>query len=318
MADRIDWNGLLKWSTNYHDGTKDAKDFKPLSQEDKDFLEGALAEAFGGIEDANETMKEALEKIDSAGDDTDVIQTALEVVDKCCDFPDVPRNLDKLGGVDIMLRLLQHKDVHVAAKGAALFTIMLQMNSEVQKATAAKGGLEILYKLADRGEEAFFRAVSMMSALIRHEPDLEKKFVGCENGHKLIEKALSKDQPARIRTKGASLLRHLLAEKAFSTNSEILDQFAGCVAEILPLDIENIQYGETIAALTSLIYVSQPRSRARADEGSKKLIEAAQARITALKKTGEDRSSEIDLLEDLDGQRRASAPPKREEVLMLK
>jgi len=62
MADKINWNGLLAWSAKHHDGTKAAKEFKPLSGEDKDFLEKALIEAFGHIEDANEIMQDALQK----------------------------------------------------------------------------------------------------------------------------------------------------------------------------------------------------------------------------------------------------------------
>ena len=42
----IDWSGLLAWSSKQHDGTKKASDFKPLSDEDKDFLEGALQQAY--------------------------------------------------------------------------------------------------------------------------------------------------------------------------------------------------------------------------------------------------------------------------------
>lgn len=320
----IDWPGLLKWSTNHHDGTSDPKQFKPLSDEDKAFLQGALAQAFEGVEDANELMREALEKIKNAGDDADVTNTALEVVDKCCDFPDVPKNLAKLDGVPVMLKLLEHADVNCACKGAALFTIMLCSNSEVQKATAREGGLEALYKFADRGEEPFFRGLSCIAALVRHEPELERKLV-TGNGNALLIKALSPERSARVRTKGASLLRHLLVEKQYDAehfqDAETLNRFAQCVAEILSLDVHHMQYGETVAALTSALHAAIEDHRARSrcsEEGLKSLVTAAHARIATLRALDEDRSAEIDLLEDCDKQRRTSRPEHREEVKMLK
>lgn len=38
----LDWEGLLKFSLKYSDGTKKT-DFKEMSEEDKKFLEGALS-----------------------------------------------------------------------------------------------------------------------------------------------------------------------------------------------------------------------------------------------------------------------------------
>ena len=97
----IDWNGLLQWSSQYHDGTRPASDFKPLSGEDKKFLEGAMAQAFGEVEDYNELMQDAINKISTDFDNSDTVYTALEVVDKCCDNLDVPRNLHLFGGMRI-------------------------------------------------------------------------------------------------------------------------------------------------------------------------------------------------------------------------
>lgn len=37
----VDWNGLYKWSMNYQDGTRPSS-FKPMSKEDRDWLEAAM------------------------------------------------------------------------------------------------------------------------------------------------------------------------------------------------------------------------------------------------------------------------------------
>jgi len=39
----IDWQGLLKWSLNYHDGTAPSN-FKPMTKEDQEWLEAAMKE----------------------------------------------------------------------------------------------------------------------------------------------------------------------------------------------------------------------------------------------------------------------------------
>ena len=40
---RIDWTGILAWSTKHHDGTNPSN-FKPMSKEDRDWLEAAMKE----------------------------------------------------------------------------------------------------------------------------------------------------------------------------------------------------------------------------------------------------------------------------------
>lgn len=37
----VDWNGLFKWSMQYHDGTEESK-FKQMSKEDREWLEEAM------------------------------------------------------------------------------------------------------------------------------------------------------------------------------------------------------------------------------------------------------------------------------------
>ena len=43
MQKQPDWNGLLAWSTKYHDGTKPSE-FQAMSDEDKKWLENAMKE----------------------------------------------------------------------------------------------------------------------------------------------------------------------------------------------------------------------------------------------------------------------------------
>ena len=241
------------------------------------------------MEDHNEMMKEALEKIQKDFEDSDSVYTALEVVDKCCDNLDVPRNLHKFGGVEIMLKVLEHPNSDIACKGAALFTLMLSNNPVVQKVTGEKNALDAIYKFSDRGEEPFFRALGLASALIRHESDLEDKFVaGAGSG--LIVKALSPDQSVRIRTKGGSLLRHLLLENKIKAGDANILKIAEGLTAILPLDIDHISYGEVVASISSSLYQIMPTG-----EVMDKFKNAASDRQAQLKQQNDDRSAEIDM-----------------------
>lgn len=39
----VDWNGLLAWSTNHHDGTTESRpEFSPMSKEDSNWLAEAM------------------------------------------------------------------------------------------------------------------------------------------------------------------------------------------------------------------------------------------------------------------------------------
>eukprot|EP00913_Durusdinium_trenchii_P009266 g8707.t1 len=106
----INWPGLLAWSTKYHDGTAPSQ-FKQMTEEDRKFLEKAMEEAFGQIEDPherdpNKVMTEARDQLVSEARSEESITTALEVIDRCCDDPDCARNAEKLDVLQPLLDLL--------------------------------------------------------------------------------------------------------------------------------------------------------------------------------------------------------------------
>lgn len=290
----IDWNGLLQWSSQYHDGTRPASDFKPLSGEDKKFLEGAMAQAFGEVEDYNELMQDAINKISTDFDNSDTVYTALEVVDKCCDNLDVPRNLHLFGGIEVMLKTLEHPNEDIACKGASLFALMLQNNEEIQKLTDEAGALDKIYKFSDRDENCLFRALGLASALIRNESALEEKFVSGP-GSALLTRSLATDHVVRVRTKGVNLLRWLLIQQKIK--GEAVNQFAIALAECVALDYDNLNYGDSVANTCSALWKLAPSG----DAGSKlKAAAAARKTVLATDADWDDRSVEIELLKELE------------------
>lgn len=231
---------MLKWSTKYHDGTAPSE-FKQLSPEDREFLEGALQEFFGQIENPNDIMKEAISKM---GDESEsVVTTALEMIDCCCDYPDCPRNLAIFNGVEPMLALLEHKNEEIACRSAELLAVMLAHNLSVQAAAGAPA-IEKLFKFFHRDGPCRFQALAALGSVIRHDEKLEQEFVKME-GVALLCSCFAQDVSEREKAKAISLMRHLIAEERIT---EVQDIVASAKA-LAGAGIGNVSLGELIANL---------------------------------------------------------------------
>lgn len=78
----VDWNGLFKWSLQYQDGTKESN-FKPMSDEDKKWLEEALKQyTFNDTDRLKEICDELKEHSKmSKGKLNDLLDELLELVE---------------------------------------------------------------------------------------------------------------------------------------------------------------------------------------------------------------------------------------------
>lgn len=69
----VDWNGLFKWSMEYHDGTKPSE-FKQMSKEDQIWLTEALkAYSFNDTDRLQEICKELGKKENTTEDLTEML-----------------------------------------------------------------------------------------------------------------------------------------------------------------------------------------------------------------------------------------------------
>jgi len=104
--------------------------FKPMTPEDREFLEQALAEAFGKIEDPNKVMLEAINQLKAEDRNGATIMTALEVIDKCCDDPDCARNAEKLDGVQPVLDLATSADQQIRMRSLEILALLFFEQSQ--------------------------------------------------------------------------------------------------------------------------------------------------------------------------------------------
>mmetsp|Transcript_4645 Transcript_4645/g.5910 ORF Transcript_4645/g.5910 Transcript_4645/m.5910 type:complete len:136 (+) Transcript_4645:68-475(+) len=128
----VNWPGLLAWSTKYHDGTKPSE-FKMMTQEDREFLEKAMKEAFAHIEDPNVAFQEAIGQIKSPERTQESIATSLEVIDRLCDDPDVSRNAEKLDGIQPLLDLAGD-DTPLRPRTLEILALLFSNNPNIQQA----------------------------------------------------------------------------------------------------------------------------------------------------------------------------------------
>jgi hypothetical protein len=253
----VNWSGLLAWSTKYHDGTKDTSEFKAMSEEDRNFLMGAMEEAFGKMTDPNEVMQEAIQKLREGleKDDEPLILTALEIMDSCCDDPDPPRNFAKLGGVEPILKACRQKSPVIRARSCEMIGVILQHNPEVQQATLDADGLSVFLEGAVE-DVAYLTA---LSALVKGFVQGETALVAA--GGVDVLAAVLEAPNARAGQKAATLLRLLATESRlgpahFTRVSEALA--VAYSVEIQESRADNIQACEVFAELVLAMKTKGP------------------------------------------------------------
>lgn len=94
-----DWNGLLAWSTKYHDGTKPSE-FKPMSDEDKKWLTEAMkAYTFDDTNKMKTTCEYMIKDIES-GFTMEGAQTIMEDLEEIIEIHERnSTNLARSGGL---------------------------------------------------------------------------------------------------------------------------------------------------------------------------------------------------------------------------
>lgn len=256
----VDWPGLMKWSTQYHDGTKPSE-FKMMSDEDKAFLTKAMEEACAQIEDPNKMMAEAIAQIKAIDRSDESIITSLEVIDYCCDDPDVARNVEKLDGLQPLLDLLKtHKDV-ICNRALEILALLFSNNPNIQEAGARRSAMDGFLKLVREsavGSETRSKAFRALVALVRPIQALEEQFIKEKDG---VNAMISCTDPSDLRLceKAASFIRSLAENGRLQA-----DDIAALAVALTPL-VRNIssgqvQYRETLSSCVSKLAQTAPKS----------------------------------------------------------
>eukprot|EP00434_Breviolum_minutum_P022174 symbB.v1.2.019575.t3/scaffold1605.1/size109642/3 len=244
----INWPGLLAWSTKYHDGTAPSQ-FKQMSEEDRRFLEQAMEEAFGHIEDPNQVMAEAGDQLRSETRTEESVTTALEVIDRCCDDPDCARNADKLDVLQALLDLLPTYSGSVRNRTFEILALLFSNNPNIQAAGMKRGSMNLFLQIAQEskvGSDDRSKSFRALVALVRNVEEFEKLLLEQEAARELLLACLSLEELSGTREKATSFLRSL-AESG-SLKPENVAPLIGAISKLFGhLEDTGIQYKETLS-----------------------------------------------------------------------
>jgi len=245
----VNWPGLLSWSTKYHDGTAPSN-FQKMSDEDRAFLEKAMEEAFGQMEDPNKIMQEAISQINAPDRTHESILTALEVVDRLCDDPDIARNIEKLDGLQALLDLVQNEEGEVRLRTLEILALLFSNNVSIQEAGIKRGALPLflgLAKASPKRSEERSKAFRSLVSLIRSLPAQEAHFLRDEGGAAFLLELLESSEESRTREKAAAFILSMAC--AGTLNGDEVSAFAPIVLQLLAGNkAEGIQYRETMSS----------------------------------------------------------------------
>lgn len=250
------WPGLLAWSTQYHDGTAPSN-FKKMSKEDKDFLQGALDDAMALIEDPNKVLQEGLDLLEAENDKSspEKITTALEVIDRCVDDPDCARNLEKFGGIKALLKYVNSEYDEISSKSCEILSLMLANNEELQLAAYEKcGALDVL----TTGDKYTKPRLGLLASIVRGHPVITAAFLSDKYDGLCwlcgVFVATNRDQ---VQERAVTFIRHLILEdpKRAKTNAALLQKNVVIILTNIANEPEksSLQYTEIVAEIASIV-----------------------------------------------------------------
>ncbi|KAJ0406364.1 hypothetical protein P43SY_006972 [Pythium insidiosum] len=256
MADPNKWLGLLRWSMQYSDGTVPSEP-REMSKEDRDFLDKVLKE---GVIDENERMRQILRILEGEHPFT-VFSMAEEEVQEAkvseedlaeyreglldellvrVDQIDNANNFVKMGGIEVLMRLMQtHPRDSSRAMAAEVASVVVQNNPACQDAAVAAGLLEVLCELAQHDSTSCqVKALLAISCLVRHHAAAEKRFLSDKcNGLALLQSFLDASKDIRLQRKALFFLRYLI-RNSVQTAQKVLNDgvFLAAVAPLIAHD----------------------------------------------------------------------------------
>mmetsp|Transcript_5367 Transcript_5367/g.10262 ORF Transcript_5367/g.10262 Transcript_5367/m.10262 type:complete len:356 (-) Transcript_5367:241-1308(-) len=186
------WLGLLRWSLKYNDGTNPSKEAKPMSEEDKKFLEKVMKELVvdenqkmraaiavlkipepallpeesktsnqakeGGVVEGKDSVMSELEALDAEEQDKpEAIAKKEETLEMLYDIvdngPDNAENFIKLGGAEPLLACISSAYPSIKRLGCQLVMSISQNHQKNQVSLLSKGYLQALFKLLREGSD---------------------------------------------------------------------------------------------------------------------------------------------------------------------
>jgi len=214
----VDWPGLLKWTLTQSDGTTFDSDSKPMSEEEKKWLQEAI-ESY--TFDEAKRMREILEELkqpEVVGGSEKEAERRLTLVEEFADLVEGlenARDLIRMKVYDSLLNAMFNSQYPEVRKALYfVFASCNSLNTFVQEVSAERGAFNLINCIIKEeslaSKEAAFAA---LSSLVRGESfPIKRRFIDIDGIEFLLE-LLSNDKAYnsnKIRTKVMTLLQDLV------------------------------------------------------------------------------------------------------------
>eukprot|EP00339_Tiarina_fusa_P027172 CAMPEP_0117069882 /NCGR_PEP_ID=MMETSP0472-20121206/49044_1 /TAXON_ID=693140 ORGANISM="Tiarina fusus, Strain LIS" /NCGR_SAMPLE_ID=MMETSP0472 /ASSEMBLY_ACC=CAM_ASM_000603 /LENGTH=322 /DNA_ID=CAMNT_0004792659 /DNA_START=197 /DNA_END=1165 /DNA_ORIENTATION=- len=232
------WLGLLKWSLNYVDGTRDNSDAVPMSAEDREFLEKVMKE---GIIDENERMKEILRE-------SAATMEYYKTQNTGGGGGDPPLSTDDLE--DLFQELRDYESSipqSIRSSCLGILSTLAQNNPHVQRELLEMGACKTLSDLffasssSASSKSLQAKVMQAMSSMVRNNEIAEEVFCKLPQAPALFMKGLALSEgnnSTSLRTKSLFFLKALLTSDA--STPERVKTFQTAIIHIVDhyLDVE--------------------------------------------------------------------------------
>lgn len=241
------------------------------------------------IEDPNQIFKEAIDKVKMPGASVAELVTSLEIIDRCCDDPDVARNVEKLDGLQALLDLVETHSGSVQVRSLEILALLLANNPNIQELAMKRRAMKVFKNRLEQGSEVRPKAFRALVALVRGVEALEVQFLESGGAEVLLE-GLRVDEDSKVRDKALNFVRCLVCEQRLSSTDTA--RFLVALVPLLPnIAAEEMQYRETFAACAMELL------RAAPSECPSELADAMRGRLAQIQ-TGEDFAAERDIVQE--------------------
>lgn len=210
------WKGLFDWSMKYQDGTHPSNEgTKPVTSEDAKWFREAMAHY---MQDFTERMRIIKVKLGADGGESGeaaslpekehLLDELIEIVESI----DYARDLRSIGGLPILLALLQCEEPSLRWRAAEVLATCAQNNPPVQEWFMEAGAMPALIeRLADEDGTVRQKALMALSCIIRHNDAGLTAFVKVGGLKQLVQ--ATGDVEHRVQRKALQMLSYILRER---------------------------------------------------------------------------------------------------------
>ncbi|XP_065649222.1 nucleotide exchange factor SIL1 isoform X2 [Hydra vulgaris] len=217
LRDKVGTKDIINnivWSEEAKDALNAAEKDSKLKFRSIEEIRADLEQSFNwNVKSDLQIMQESIKLLQNLSLSVDEKVAALDNLEYYAHQIDNGRDLEKVGGLEIVVQLLNQSTEQLLQKAASVVGAAAQSNSEVQNAVINHGGLVFLLRLINDNQPLTRKkALYALSAVVRGNSHVLEKLIEL-GGLKLILNIAKDHNAGALRVKAVSLLYDLIVEQ---------------------------------------------------------------------------------------------------------